>query len=308
MTSHDYDEIRSLNETTFAELSIEELEGRLHMEGGWDRSTARAVVRVRWRIHRFPHGPQSGSPDSRFRKPPVSSRTVGFPESGWRPWLSLAAFPSTLMFKCSFTYTPTLPVCGKTRCGPATSPQSRLNVLVGFGTHSRHGREPLRPRAALPLKEERLPLPRPALPGPHRYSRLMRQSRRLCHPLLIAPGVSLCRLPRAPAADGTFPTLSLQICLHMPGPLPRRLPWCSYPFLPTGQRPSRPYNPVGAPRHPYSNFRTAHFSRLQSFDDLQACRFARHPGCSHRSAAHWAAVAFTSPPISVRYLSEQGIC
>ena len=23
---------------------------------------------------------------SRFRKPPVSSRTVGFPESGWRPW------------------------------------------------------------------------------------------------------------------------------------------------------------------------------------------------------------------------------
>ena len=23
---------------------------------------------------------------SRFHKPPVSSRTVGFPESGWRPW------------------------------------------------------------------------------------------------------------------------------------------------------------------------------------------------------------------------------
>ncbi len=82
-----------------------------------------------------------------------------------------------------------------------------------------------------------------------------------------------------------FPTLSLQIGLHMPGPLPRRLPWCLYPFLPTGRRPSRPYNPVGAPRHPYSNFRTGHFSRLQSVNHLQACRFARHPGCSHRNAS-----------------------
>ena len=36
------------------------------------------------------------------------------------------------MFKCSLTYTPTLTVCGKTRCGLATSPQSRLNVLVGL--------------------------------------------------------------------------------------------------------------------------------------------------------------------------------
>jgi hypothetical protein len=33
---------------------------------------------------------------SRFRRPPVSSRTVGFPESGWRPWLSSTGLPDTL--------------------------------------------------------------------------------------------------------------------------------------------------------------------------------------------------------------------
>jgi hypothetical protein len=59
----------------------------------------------------------------------------------------------------------------------------------------------------------------------------------------------------------------------------------------------------------FSNFSMGDFSRLQLFDHLPARRFARHPGCSHRSTfRYWAAVAFTSPPISVRYLPEQGIC
>ena len=31
--------------------------------------------------------------DQRFPRPPLSSRTVGFPESGWRPRLSFATFP-----------------------------------------------------------------------------------------------------------------------------------------------------------------------------------------------------------------------
>ena len=51
------------------------------------------------------------------------------------------------------------------------------------------------------------------------------------------------------------------------------------------------------------------FSELQSFDHLHARRFARHPGRSHRNTSrHQAAVAFTSPHISVRCLPEQGIC
>jgi hypothetical protein len=59
----------------------------------------------------------------------------------------------------------------------------------------------------------------------------------------------------------------------------------------------------------FSNFSTGDFSRLQSFVYLQARRFARHPGCSHRNTFRCqAAVASTSPPISARYLPEQGIC
>jgi hypothetical protein len=96
-------------------------------------------------------------------------------------------------------------------------------------------------------------------------------------------------------------------------------------------------------QNPYSNFSRERFSRLQSFTDVQAREFARHPDCSYRRAplfrssssirrvrwvshrfrfgpqsdsrrcsqlpaAHRAAVASTSPPISVCYLSEQGIC
>jgi hypothetical protein len=211
------------------------------------------------------------------------------------------------MFKCSLTYTPTMTVYDKTRCRLATSPQSRLNVLVGLVPTAAMTESPF---ALLRRYRSRRNVHRSL---GQRYPALIATAHPCASPaasatpLLIALGTSLCRLPRAPAADRTFPTLSLQIVFHMPGPLPRRLPWCSYPFLPTERRPSRHYNPVGAPHHPYSNFRTGHFSRLQSFDDLQACRFARHPGCSHRSASHWAAVAFTSPPISVRYLSEQGI-
>ena len=88
----------------------------------------------------------------------------------------------------------------------------------------------------------------------------------------------------APAGSRTFPTLSLRIFTCVPGPLPRRLLWCTYPFLPTRHRPSRRWDPVGAWQYPYSNFRRVSISRLQSFTDVQARRFARHPDCSYRSA------------------------
>jgi hypothetical protein len=96
-------------------------------------------------------------------------------------------------------------------------------------------------------------------------------------------------------------------------------------------------------KYPYSKVSTELFTRLQSFTHVQARGFARHPDCSYRRAlllrslsnvrrvrwvahrfrsgpqsdshrssqlpaAHRAAVASTSPPISVRYLPEQGIC
>jgi hypothetical protein len=56
----------------------------------------------------------------------------------------------------------------------------------------------------------------------------------------------LCRLLSAPAGNSTFPTLSLRIFPHVLGPLPRLLLWCTFPFLPTRQRPSQHYDSVGA--------------------------------------------------------------
>src|SRR5260370_594552 len=49
---------------------------------------------------------------------------------------------------------------------------------------------------------------------------------------------SLCRLHPAPAASGTFPTLSLRILPGVPGPLSRRYVECTCLFLPPRHRPS----------------------------------------------------------------------
>src|SRR5215831_3635843 len=61
----------------------------------------------------------------------------------------------------------------------------------------------------------------------------------------------------------------------MPGPLPRWLTGCSYPFLPLSHRPSPNSHWVGLT----TKFRSTTsergvFTRLQSFDDLQASEFA----------------------------------
>ena len=92
----------------------------------------------------------------------------------------------------------------------------------------------------------------------------------------------LCKLLSAPAGSRIFPALSLQIFLYVLESLPRLLLWCSYPFLPTEQRPSRRFEPVGAWQYPHGNFCVGGLSRLQLFVYLQARRFARHPDCSHR--------------------------
>ena len=120
---------------------------------------------------------------------------------------------------------------------------------------------------------------------------------------------SLCRLLSAPAGRRTFPTLSLHIFPCVLGPLPRRLVWCMYPFLPTRQRPSPRSDRVGAPPCPYSDFSTAPFSRLESFLPVQARRYAHHPGRSYRYGIHrMAAVVSTSEPLVSRYLPTPRIC
>ena len=120
---------------------------------------------------------------------------------------------------------------------------------------------------------------------------------------------NLCRLLSAPAGSRTFPTLSLRIFLYVLESLPRLLQWCSYPFLPTEQRPSRRVEPVGAWLNPHGNFcvgifRGCNYLFIFRPVDLLATQIAP----TAVSIIYRAAVAFTSPHISVCYLAKQGIC
>ena len=93
-----------------------------------------------------------------------------------------------------------VPVVGTTKC-----PESLCQML------------------ALPPSGRRVPPPpRTLLLGLRSYG-LMRQSRVALLDFGFWPrSWSLRRLLPAPAATGIIPTLSLQICPRMPGPLPRR--------------------------------------------------------------------------------------
>ena len=84
----------------------------------------------------------------------------------------------------------------------------------------------------LPPPGRRVPSPPGTLLPVHRSYRLMRRS----HLALLSFGYSprprsLCRLLPAPAASGTFPTLSLRIFPQMPEPVPRRIPLSAFAWF-----------------------------------------------------------------------------
>ena len=60
---------------------------------GLDGNAARLVLGFSSSSIKFPDGPQPDSHNPRFRKPPLSSRTVGSPESGWRHSTSSETLP-----------------------------------------------------------------------------------------------------------------------------------------------------------------------------------------------------------------------
>jgi hypothetical protein len=114
---------------------------------------------------------------------------------------------------------------------------------------------------------------------------LMRQTKPLPLPSGVPPLVGLCRLSQVPAGPWPFPAFSPRFFPRMRGPIPRRFPWCPQPFLPRGHRPSPRWNRFGTPQDPYSDFCTGMLSGLQSFTDVQAAGFARHPGRSYRNGS-----------------------
>jgi hypothetical protein len=94
----------------------------------------------------------------------------------------------------------------------------------------------------------------------------------------------LCRLRRAPAGRGWFPTLSLRVCPSMLGPLPRRGGGCMYPLLPHHHRPSPSPYEVGSPHQSARRLQSGGdvgAAVIRSCSGLEVCC---HPGRSHRRA------------------------
>ena len=117
----------------------------------------------------------------------------------------------------------------------------------------------------------------------HSYYDLMCQSRSLSPTSLLHPLVSLCSLDHLLLVFGTFPTLALRIFPWMLGPLPRLSQSCTCPFLPTERRSSPTVERVDNFAFPRATTSARNrISGLQSFLNVQASRFACHPGRSYR--------------------------
>ena len=213
---------------------------------GRDRSAARTTVggefptlalSIREVGASFHHGP-------RFRRPPCDPGRWAFPS----PVLTLASRRSP----------------SHTARSLSADPHTPLRSMVCF-----HGRSivprPYHVRVLLELPSAQSPFARARCylarrdltdhvsrryPACHRSYGLMRQSSTLLVPRWYPRTPGLCRLLSAPAGRRTFPTLSLRIFPCVLGPLPRRLVWCIYPFLPPRQRPSPRSDRVGAPPMP----------------------------------------------------------
>jgi hypothetical protein len=146
----------------------------------------------------------------------------------------------------------------------------------------------------------------------------MRRSETLLMPRDTPRAPGLCRLLSAPAGSRTFPALSLRIFPHVLGPLPRWLLCCSYPFLRTRRRPSPRKHWLGAIQFTHTAISVWNvFTRLQSFANVQARGFARHPDCSYRSEpiarsplkplrVRWVFHRFRSGPQSDSHSPSQG--
>jgi hypothetical protein len=224
----------------------------------------------------------------------------------WSPY----AFSKWRKLKCWLTFPLSTPICLWTRfVSRVSTPWPCVQMLPLLETPKCP--EPLCPSEALPRSARSL-LPRVGGHYPSFFALTDSCARPPSSPCLRLPprSSSLCRLLPAPAGCWPFPTLSLQVFPWMPGPIPRRLLRCLYPFLPRGLRPSPLSDRVGSPApYPYSDFRTESFSGLQTFLNVQASKFARHPGRSDRYHPRaMAAVTFTSEPRIVRYLSIRRIC
>jgi hypothetical protein len=162
------------------------------------------------------------------------------------------------------------------------------------------------------IGETSFPSPPRALPPCRRSYGLM------CHSLwaLSSFGIeprpkSPCRSYSAPAAHGSFPTLSLKIFPWMLDPVPRRSHRVRLPVSSpvSSAFPQRRWGRLPASIRESRLLAGPCFRGLQIFLNVPASKFAHPPDRPYRCAyCHRAAGAFTSGHIVLRYLRTHRIC
>ena len=173
-------------------------------------------------------------------------------------------------------------------------------------------------------------LPRAPLPvvGVTRHQGDLRGHLREHYPSFKAPtgscaGPRPSHLPRFPSVGGSLQVVASP-CWEMalPGVISENLsldawthtPVVSLVHIPVTSQRASAFTAPGMARqstnYPYSDFCTGDLTGLQSFDNLQASRFACHPDRSYRRVSNrlGAAVAFTSEHLTVCYLPVPRIC
>ena len=270
----------------------------------------RAHVRIRRPLPRFRRGPYGRRPWSRFSKPPYDPGRSDFPS----PVRTLAFLRGPF----------------RRRRGPSAGPHTpRTPSVYPSGSSLLRGSDFPGSASKHPPRDRQVP--RAPLHGQGVTSAATASPRRLerRYPLFLTPTGScarphpsrrlrsppwptgLGRLLPAPAGRRSFPTLSPRIFPQVPGPLPRRSPWCSCPFLPTGLRPSPCCNRVGTTPSPTQ--------RLPCGTPIRGCSpffmfrppgLLATPGRSHRGSCFHAAaaVASTSERNTGRCLPVHRIC
>ena len=193
-----------------------------------------------------------------FPQAPLRSRTVGFPQSGSDLGFSSGAFPNRCEAQALTYIHPAF--AGLPMISSPHFQRPDLGTVSEDHLGTAKYPEPLCCMPALPSCRRHLVSPRRTLLPRHRSYGLMRQTAALLPPLASPPAAGLCRLLSAPAAQRSFPTLSLPILPCVSGPLLRLLPGCTCPLLPLGHWPSPHKDRVGATL-PTDNYfcRTFHF-------------------------------------------------
>ena len=130
----------------------------------------------------------------------------------------------------------------------------------------------------------RCPAPRRReLPRLQRYYGLTRQTSSLRPPRFVALSGRSMQVVVSPCWDLVLPDVISVVCVKVPGPIPRGVPWLA-PFVNQGHRPRLMSAKLGTPNDPCDATSTGGgISGRQSFDHLQAPQLARPPDCTYRS-------------------------